>query len=400
VNATPVSALSGLSDVTVTSPADKQVLQYETSSGKWKNKQATGGVSVSDTTPASPIDGDALFYSADGTMFVRYNDGTSVQWVQPNAVLSSQIEQRYYSPNYVINGAFDIWQRGSSFGAVNAYTADRWYSEGNSSTVQGTLGGSDVSPVPGISNFARISRTSNLSTYPSLAQRIEDVNNFAGQTVTISFYARQNTAFSAGNWQFMYGQFFGTGGSTAVANYTAGVFAPTSSWQRFSLTIAVPSVAGKTIGAGNFFLAGIRNDSPTMTTGQLDVTGFQVESGSTATAFRRNANSVQGELDACMRYFQNIPSPPLRGMGSGAATVARLSMPLAVVMRATPSFTFTGSNPLYDGATGASVTGIINNWCTTSSIELDITSSYSFGAGRSVGIYNASTGGCQLSAEL
>lgn len=65
--------------------ADKHTLQYESSTSKWRNKVASGGVTVSATPPATPILGDAWFDSNDGTLYVYYSDGTSVQWVQVQA---------------------------------------------------------------------------------------------------------------------------------------------------------------------------------------------------------------------------------------------------------------------------------------------------------------------------
>jgi hypothetical protein len=83
--------------------------------------------------------------------------------------------------------------------------------------------------------------------------------------------------------------------------------AATSSWQRFTVTGLVHSIAGKTIGAGNHLRVNIRQASASGSV--MDVWGVQLEAGSVATPFRRNANSLQGELAACQRYYyRNTPA--------------------------------------------------------------------------------------------
>lgn len=341
-NATPANNLSELGDVTVTSPADKQVLQYESSSGKWKNKQATGGVSVSDTTPASPIDGDALFYSEDGTLFVRYNDGTSTQWVQPSAPLQAQVEQRYYSPNYIINGGFDIWQRGTSFSnpGSNTYVADRFRINHSGSGATRTVSRQTFTPGDSSNTdclyFLRYALTAagtgNTGNY--IDQFIENVQTLAGRTVTISFYAKAASAVSV-DTGFL--QIFGSGGSSTVYS-TTKTHAVGTSWTRFSHTVTVPSIAGKTVGSDSSL--GMRFTLPAGVTFTLDLFGVQVEEGSTATAFRRNANSLQGELAACQRYYWRNTAGNYTAFGSGfskGATTSSVYVAYPVAMRAVPS---------------------------------------------------------------
>lgn len=59
------------------------VYTYNATQTLWKTGSASGGssVTVSDTAPASPSDGDQWFNSTSLKMFVYYADGSSSQWV-------------------------------------------------------------------------------------------------------------------------------------------------------------------------------------------------------------------------------------------------------------------------------------------------------------------------------
>lgn len=63
-------ALSDLSDVTITSAANKQVLSYESSSSKWKNK-ALALSYISDVTISGATEGDVLTYNFDAEKWVN-----------------------------------------------------------------------------------------------------------------------------------------------------------------------------------------------------------------------------------------------------------------------------------------------------------------------------------------
>lgn len=343
--------LDELHDVSIASPADKQVLQYEASTQLWKNKTASGGVRVSEAEPTDTISGDGWFYSEDGTLFVRYADGNSTQWVQPNAVLSSQIEQRYYSPNYIINGGMDIAQRGTSFsyatgGGARFYGADRFYSQdyrwssGSNITVA-----NDTTVFPantGIYNSYRISTGSTGLTFNSggvqfIKTMIEgsDAEILYNKTVTLSFYVRSSVAgtysmfLGNGNWEV------GTTTRAFTPTYTINAV---DTWERKEIVLdmaaAVSSGAWNTSNGvgleinwmlgghsdrtGSSYNSGWTNYSAITPQSNLGVqwatganrnfylTGVQLELGSTATPFRRNANSIQGEIAACQRYFYRV----------------------------------------------------------------------------------------------
>jgi hypothetical protein len=265
------------------------------------------------------------------------------------------------SGNAIINGAFEINQRGFTSSTANdAYGFDRWttfLSDGTTtySSQDFTLG---AAPEAGYEakSFARLVTTGQtLSSASSwLRQKIESVRTFAGQTVTVSFWAKAGSGTP--NIAVELSQIFGPSGSgaSAVVNTYAGQVTLSTSWARHSVTVAVPSISGKTIttldnlslnlmvSAGTDFNA--RSGSLGIQSNTFDIWGVQVEAGSTATEFRRNANSLQGELAACQRYYWRSENGALAGaysrQGNGPAhssTAATPAIVLPVSMRARPT---------------------------------------------------------------
>jgi hypothetical protein len=106
--------------------------------------------------------------------------------------------------NRIINGNFDIWQRGTSFSnpVDNTYTADRWVVVYNGSGATRTaitqkafvVGSTEAAP--GAALYLEFAQTvaGSGGTFNVFQQRIEDVRTFGGQTVTVSFYARGASA--------------------------------------------------------------------------------------------------------------------------------------------------------------------------------------------------------------
>ena len=85
--------------------------------------------------------------------------------------------------NYIINGNFDIWQRGTSGFSGQNYGADRWIG----STGVESYSRQNVDSLGGY--YARISRTTASSSALLLVQRIEqsNVKDLAGKIMTLSF---------------------------------------------------------------------------------------------------------------------------------------------------------------------------------------------------------------------
>lgn len=297
------------------------------------------------------------------------------------AQLTSTVEQNTggaVSPyaagkNVLINGALDVWQRGTSFSGL-VYTADRWQATyGNSVTVAR----STDTPNSAFLYSAEVTG----SNFATLQQRLEGATSrqFVGQNVTISFWAKATASVSLAvalqtpsaldNWSSA--SFLGGNGSVTA----------TTSWTRFSFTIAA---ANLTSAAANGLALSFNGP-----TGAVDfkITGIQMEQGLVATAFQTATGTLSGELAACQRYYQRwsasgvFSTAFLMGL-CDSTTVAVFTGTLSTTMRTAPSIS--GTNLIiYSG--GAKTFGAITNRATSS-----VASFYSTTTGLTAGA------GCRL----
>jgi hypothetical protein len=262
--------------------------------------------------------------------------------------------------NKIINGDFYVNQRNFTTGlADNSYNFDRWQANSSGGTVTTTantftLGSAPVTGYEG-KNYLTVA-TSGQTTSAQLtlvSHKVESVRTFANQTVTVSFWAKANsgTPKIAGEFQ----QNFGTGGSpSASLNTYAGQATLSTSWARYSLTVAVPTIASKTIGTNNNDYLGLllwysagsdynaRTGSLGLQNATIDVWGVQVEYGSKATPFETATGTIQGELAACQRYFiaYNTSASASFEMPLGmqaTTTTSNHQIQMPVIMRTVPS---------------------------------------------------------------
>jgi hypothetical protein len=258
--------------------------------------------------------------------------------------------------NPVLNSAFQVWQRGTSFTPnASTYVADRWgaYNGVTGRTITRQLTG-DTTNLPSIQYCLRSARDSgNTSTAVGyLFQPFETINSipFAGKTVTYSFYARRGANFSGSVSAELY---TGTGtDQNPLASYTGyvSVIAQTptltTTWQRFTYTGTLGATANEMSVAFNW--------TPSGTAGAADyfeVTGVQVDIGSVALPFRTNAATIQGELAACQRYYWQWAggvNGQAIGMGSAySASQVETNVQFPVEMRTTPSLVSTTGTDYY-----------------------------------------------------
>jgi hypothetical protein len=273
------------------------------------------------------------------------------------AQLTSTVEQNTggaVSPyvagkNAVINGGFDIWQRGiSGTSSGFVFVADRWvatrYGGANWTFSQATCG----STLPNFLYCGRVQSTAGQTAagtrfFQSLES--QDSYKFAGKIATFSFYARAGANYSGTSSSFSFA--YGTGvdqniHSSGFTNQTnVGTVNLTTSnlntiWQRYSVTGLVPSNAtqigfsGITDGSG---VAGAAD--------YIDFTGVQLEIGSVATPFSRAGGTLSGELAACQRYYWRstaLNTYSTYGLGYGISTTnAAICVQPPVPMRVAPT---------------------------------------------------------------
>jgi hypothetical protein len=247
--------------------------------------------------------------------------------------------------NRLINGAMDFWQRGTSLATNNTtgYIADRFWCFSGSSTAA-TFSQATSIGLTGFNYALRAQRNaSNTGTnLIAVYQVVESVNclPLAGNSVTFSFYARAGANYSPTSNLIYFQIYYGTGIDQGTSSLLAGTWTGqtyqtthssgtlTTSWQRFTGTISLPSTASEvgimvfmypvgTAGANDYF----------------DVTGLQLEVGSTATQLERRPYGL--ELSLCQRYYQNIGAN-VYGMTEGSGQFS-VSVDYRVPMRAAPS---------------------------------------------------------------
>jgi len=352
-----------------------------------------------------------IFAATGNAAYTRFAAGNNGESLYADSTTSTGLRWQAdfnTGKNKILNGAFDIWQRGTTFSNVAGYTADRWYitystpPTTHSITRETFTPGS--APVAGYEGQYFLRRTtttlgSNNDAYFGTA--IEDVRTLAGQTVTLSFWAKASSSVSLSP---AFNQIFGTGGSTNVATVLP-VFSVTTSWQRYSGTVTIPSVSGKTIGTGSYLNPYL---GYTPVSGlSLDLWGFQLEAGSVATPFTTNTANPQAELAACQRYFQIMSGPGSGVIGSkNNGTVTYFIVPLKVNMRAAPSMTSSAVGELalsaLNGSTTYPATSFSTNRSSPWSASFGLTQATSDGSAGSAGILliDSGSGWVAFSAEL
>jgi hypothetical protein len=295
--------------------------------------------------------------------------------------------------NKLINGDFSIWQRSTSAATLGYTGADRFYINNSAGT---TTNSRETSVVPTGVRYALKLAQSGSAGIVVVSQPLESqaAIPLVGQTITVSAYV---AASAATNFVIDLDQ------STSVDVGAAGVWTTTSgtsqsitslTYVRVSQTFTVgattkslmPKFAMNTLGAGNSFY----------------IANVQMEVGSFATPFQTaSGGSPQAELAMCQRYFQKWSLTQFNRAGlvyADATTNVVHVDKLPVVLRTTPTLTFTNMTANGNAVTAASVGGYLD---TNATLWLNLTTS-GVVAGTMYQLYVASgqTGVISYSSEL
>jgi hypothetical protein len=239
-------------------------------------------------------------------------DGTlSVDDIADAAVVSLKSGRR----NLIINGGFDVWQRGTGrvFGS-NTYTSDRWtegqYQEAGHEKVAVTDTAVPSKSAMRVTSSSTTERSTG--TRMALATMLESVDSerYAGKTVTLSFWVRFSAATLAGATGGWYSQLseydsvdpvlYATGATRPNSVHIPNGSYPTT-WTKYEQTVTC-GAGMKNLGAR--FLFGDAVNTTSNSDFWYEITGVQLEVGSVATDFEHR--SYGEELALCQRYYQQL----------------------------------------------------------------------------------------------
>lgn len=309
------------------------------------------------------------------------------------------ITQYGMSRQAIMNGNFDVWQRGTSFTPIDStkvFSSDRF---GDTTIKDGgtlpTLTRSRQLLTSGdIANAFYFSRlTTNgagtslgVNSVGVLQQNIENgVRNLCGlnKKVTLSFWAKSDIA----NKRICPAirLVFGTGGSPSADDIIKGTpITLTSTWTKYTVTFTTSTLVGKTFGTavddyislnmyymwgttfGNTYVQTSVTTETFVGAGNIDIAQVQLCSGDVALPFQ--PKSYGEELRACQRYYEEIE------LNNGIAVGTSVICPYAGSFMQKKRIGATATVHAYDGTAGAvSLFGSATTAATGCTVELGFT---------------------------
>jgi len=232
------------------------------------------------------------------------------------------VNTTFSNPNLLINGDFQIWQRGESFSNIsNKYTADRWMiknAKGNTSLVERST---DIPSSEYLRQSIHITETLTENTY----LRYNFENALKG-TLTLSFWYKTSVAFNS----YIYDN------STLVH---LGKLTTLNTWTKATFTFTVSSMT---------FVSIIH----AMSVGDCYIAGVKLEYGDIATVLMPRLGAE--ELALCQRYYIKMQStyPLMMTQQNVAESYSYMPIPLPASLRVAPTITCNNVKLMRNGVGG------------------------------------------------
>ena len=198
--------------------------------------------------------------------------------------------------NMVLNGSMAVAQRGTSQTNSSYGSVDRWYIYSSG----GTFTQETSSPPEGFSRYLTCTSATG-SVIVSQSIELPATGSagvfYNGQTITISYYAKSTSAGDA-----LYNPISFRNGITSITDLvsvesdSSDTNVLTTSWARYSKTYTI----GVNLNSSNTCLV-IQPRTNGAPSGDISITGVQLEVGDTATPFEHI--SYGDQLQKCQRYY-------------------------------------------------------------------------------------------------
>lgn len=269
---------------------------------------------------------DAASTATDKTITVPADNGTMALTSQLNGFR-----------NRIINGAFQFWQRGTSFTPSSViFGADRFASYKAGASAGDYARSTDVPSGQGFvySGYFNNADIRHAVELPLAGNASEYVS---GSTWTVSFWAKVGSGTTSNTVGLGFAD--GTGAGNFGRWGSDQSFTLTTTWQYFTKTFTVSSSPVGSNACVLLYFSAVPS---------LYITGVQLEKGSVATGFDYRPYGT--ELALCQRYYQVIASGSGQPIGMGSfigTTDFRLSYTFPVQMRAAASSVTCSSGASY-----------------------------------------------------
>ena len=254
--------------------------------------------------------------------------------------------------NHVINGSFAIWQRYPSATVTTnstglVYSADRWAVNTSAETMTISRQSNGTDRPEGLrSRYFIRCEVSTTGDFAGIKTKIENLNNYRGCWVTLSFWARGGRGTQGivpPNFRTYVNRQSGSGIVDAGINGEKS-YELTRAWKKYTHTFRLPYDTAE-YNDFNSYIELFFQQTTTDTPVDFDIAEVQLEYGQVATPFEHR--SYGEELALCQRYYQVLNKGRIGGVinetGQGIVT----NQMVRPYMRTDPDITINGTIGFY-----------------------------------------------------